>query len=102
MLQHYIIFLLSVCDIPPNIVNILESASVIPHSKTIKKSHASRPYAASYPSRRPCRLLFILAESPGIQWSLHPILQITLVANLCFARNVWGAQKSHGCVQSVH
>ena len=25
-----------------------------------------------------------------------------LVANPCFARNVWGAQKSHGCGQSVH
>ena len=30
------------------------------------------------------------------------ILNRILVANPCFAQNVWGAQKSHGCGQSVH
>ena len=38
-------------------VKILESVSIIPHSKTIEKSHTSCPYAASYPRRGPCKLV---------------------------------------------
>ena len=58
MLQLYVILQLSVCDRPPDIYSkkILESASTIPRSETIKKSHASRHMPTSYPSRGPCKI----------------------------------------------